>query len=292
MAIVLNGTTGITNDGGYTGDGVVFADTTPANTLVTTTGGNVGVGTSSPTSRLTIKQSADNSAAGLGARIERNSNDSFLAVGYRDNSDSWQINATYLSTGAFKPITFLTADAERARIDSAGIFCLGTTTPISGSYKMSVVGAGGIILQGTGNPWNPLVFNNSSGGLGGYVQVSGTSTSYITTSDYRLKENIQPMTGALQKVQALKPVTYKWKIDGSDGQGFIAHELSEVEPSCVAGEKDAVDEEGKPQYQGIDTSFLVATLTAAIQELHAIVDAQGAEIAALDARLTSLKGTA
>ena len=81
------------------------------------------------------------------------------------------------------------------------------------------------------------------------------------------------MTGALAKVTQLKPVTYKWNADGSDGEGFIAHELAEVVPQCVTGEKDAVDEEGNPKYQGIDTSFLVATLTAAIQELKAEFDA-------------------
>ncbi len=81
------------------------------------------------------------------------------------------------------------------------------------------------------------------------------------------------MTDALAKVSQLKPVTYKWNADGSDGQGFIAHELAEVFPQAVDGEKDAVDENGNPKYQGIDTSFLVATLTAAIQELKAEFDA-------------------
>jgi hypothetical protein len=123
------------------------------------------------------------------------------------------------------------------------------------------------------------------GGVVGYITSTGSTVNYTSISDYRLKEDIQPMTGALAKVAALKPVTYKWKVDGSDGQGFIAHELAEVVPDCVVGQKDAVDAEGKPQYQGIDTSFLVATLTAAIQELKAIVDAQAVEIAAL-------KGTA
>jgi hypothetical protein len=80
------------------------------------------------------------------------------------------------------------------------------------------------------------------------------------------------MTGALAKVSALKPVTYKWKDDQSASEGFIAHELAEVCPQAVVGTKDAVDEDGNPKYQGIDTSFLVATLTAAIQELKAEVD--------------------
>jgi hypothetical protein len=118
----------------------------------------------------------------------------------------------------------------------------------------------------------------------GTITTNGSSTTaYNTSSDYRLKENIAPMTGALATVSALKPVTYKWKIDGSAGQGFIAHELAEVVPDCVTGEKDAVDEEGNPQYQGIDTSFLVATLTAAIQEQQALIEN-------LTTRLNALEG--
>ena len=90
------------------------------------------------------------------------------------------------------------------------------------------------------------------------------------------------MTGALAKVTQLKPVTYKWKSSGEDGQGFIAHELQAIVPDCVTGEKDAVDADGNPKYQGIDVSFLVATLTAAIQELAAKNDALTARIVALE----------
>ena len=86
------------------------------------------------------------------------------------------------------------------------------------------------------------------------------------------------MAGALAKVQALKPCTYNWKADGSDGEGFIAHELAEVVPGCVTGEKDAVDAQGNPQYQGIDVSFLVATLTAAIKEQQAIIESLKARL--------------
>lgn len=123
-----------------------------------------------------------------------------------------------------------------------------------------------------------------SGSVVGSITTSGSSVAYNTSSDYRLKYDIAPMTGALARVSALKPVTYKWNADDSEGEGFIAHELAEVAPQCVTGEKDAVDEDGNPVYQGIDTSFLVATLTAAIQELKAIVDAQAARIAVLEAK--------
>jgi len=135
---------------------------------------------------------------------------------------------------------------------------------------------------------NAYVFKNNTGGNAGYIQYSSTTTSYVTSSDYRLKENIAPMMGALAKVAQLKPVTYDWKSGGSS-QGFIAHELQEVMPEAVCGQKDAVDKDGNPDYQGIDTSFLVATLTAAIQELKAINDQQAETINALTARVASLE---
>jgi hypothetical protein len=121
-------------------------------------------------------------------------------------------------------------------------------------------------------------------GIGHIDRIGKTGVAYNTTSDYRLKENIAPMTGALTKVAQLKPCTYTWKVDGSSGQGFIAHELQAIVPEAVTGVKDAVetvddlDAEGRkigtkeiPKHQGIDTSFLVATLTAAIQEQQAII---------------------
>jgi len=166
-------------------------------------------------------------------------------------------------------------------LDASGNLLVGTT---SGSARLNLTkdsgdlivvttsggGTGYVYVSGT-TTGNAGYFQTSSG-LAGSIQCSGTSTSYVTSSDYRLKQDIAPMTDALAKVAALKPVTYKWKADGSDGEGFIAHELAAVVPQCVTGEKDAVDAEGKPVYQGIDTSFLVATLTAAIQELKAEVD--------------------
>jgi hypothetical protein len=108
--------------------------------------------------------------------------------------------------------------------------------------------------------------------LVGSISVTTTLTSYNVTSDYRLKNTIAPMTGALAKVALLKPCTYKWNVNGSDGEGFIAHELAEVVPHAVTGAKDAVDADGNPVHQAIDVSFLVATLTAAIQEQQAMIE--------------------
>jgi hypothetical protein len=170
------------------------------------------------------------------------------------------------------------------RIDSSGNVLVGTTSNTR-TARLRVFKAGDNVMEtevnNTGAGFIHIGFVNPNGVVGS-ISTSGSSTSYSTSSDYRLKENIAPMTGALDIVQALKPVTYNWKADGSESQGFIAHELQAVVPECVTGEKDAVNEDGSIKAQSIDTSFLVATLTAAIQELKATVDAQAARIAALE----------
>jgi hypothetical protein len=172
---------------------------------------------------------------------------------------------------------------ERQRIDSSGNWLVGTTSnPISAL----------VYLQKGGGDWK-LAINDTNAGTQSFVSFrydgtgigsitgNNTTTTYATSSDYRLKHDIQPMTGALAKVAQLKPVTYKWNADNSESQGFIAHELQEVVPECVTGAKDAVDKDGKPVYQGIDTSFLAATMVAALQELKAELDTVKAELATL-----------
>jgi len=297
MSIVLNGTTGITNDGGYTGDGVVFADTTPANTLVTTTGGNVGIGTSSPSTRF----EANTGAGGTQNIATIRSSNVQLKIGTTDVGNgevTYNAFPTSNSSAAGAHV-WQSGGTERARIDSSGNLLVGTP-----SAGLNVAG-NGFALQlyngystlsighttGTGSGAQYLQFSYNGTGIGSITQNGTTAVAYNTSSDYRLKEDIQPMTGALAKVAALKPCTYKWKADGSDGEGFIAHELAEVVPQCVTGEKDAVNEDGSIKPQGIDTSFLVATLTAAIQEQQALIDAQQAALTALTARVEALEGT-
>jgi hypothetical protein len=193
--------------------------------------------------------------------------------------------------------------AERMRIDSSGNLLVGVTS-VSGTYteKLAVAQSGNIsaaYIKGTATTQDMIVsqvatdsgtrfhiaFRDGSSGVGsqrGSITSNGSSTAYNTTSDYRLKENVAPMTGALDTVSALKPVTYTWKENGSSSQGFIAHELAEVVPDAVTGEKDAVNEDGSIKPQSIDTSFLVATLTAAIKEQQAIIETLKTRIEALE----------
>ena len=248
--------------------------------------GQLGIGTTSPVYQLDVRGTGISTRGTL--NFKRTLDDASIASITWSNGDNgwlfnnanggyhaWQINGT-----------------ERARIDASGNLLVGTTNtdpPYSRVNGIALRSAGGIIAR-YGSGGTNFGISSSSGNLiewycdtgsrtqVGTVSTNGSSTSYNTSSDYRLKNTITPMTGALAKVAALKPCTYKWNADGSDGEGFIAHELAEVCPQAVSGEKDAVDADGKPIYQGIDTSFLVATLTAALQEAVA-------EINSLKARL-------
>lgn len=118
-----------------------------------------------------------------------------------------------------------------------------------------------------------VVFRKSTNTQVGSILTSPTSTSYVTVSDYRLKENVIPLTNAIARVQALKPVCYDWANNKSVGEGFIAHELQSVIPLAVTGEKDAVNQDGSIKPQGVDYSKIVVHLVAAVQELKAEFDA-------------------
>jgi hypothetical protein len=212
----------------------------------------------------------------------------------KDNGTSGDFGAAML----FKTRVNGGAQTERARIDSSGNLLVGSASG-TGARIYARGGADVLFADATGSNTGYVyrTATNSaqagyfitSAGQAGYIQCTGNTTSYVSGSDYRLKDNIRPIDGALAKVAAMRPVAFEWKSDGSYGESFLAHELAEVCPQAVTGEKDAVDEEGKPVYQGIDTSFLVATLTAALQEAHGLIKDQSAAITALTARVAALE---
>ena len=173
-----------------------------------------------------------------------------------------------ISANAAQPIYFGINNVEKMRLDASGNFQYGTTTNVgSASFGTTIFSNGSVqVSQNTTGAAAVLAFYNPNGSVGS-IQTSGSSTSYVTSSDYRLKENVQPMTGGLATVAALKPVNYDWIIDKSAGEGFIAHELQDVIPAAVTGEKDAVDDKGEIKPQGVDFSKIVPHLVAAIQEL-------------------------
>jgi hypothetical protein len=183
-------------------------------------------------------------------------------------------------------VNYAGSSVSRMRIDSSGnLFVNCTTTPsasVGGVQMCNPAGTACKMSAGATTSFVSYLEIINGNGVIGSITGTGSTTTYSTSSDYRLKENIAPMTGALATVAQLNPVTYKWKSDGSDGQGFIAHELQAVVPDCVTGEKDAVDADGKPKYQGVDTSFLVATLVSAIQEQQALIESLTTRLTALE----------
>jgi hypothetical protein len=219
-------------------------------------------------------------------------------------------------------LAIATNATERMRISSAGVVGIGQDASAYGQFAVrfdattGVNNSLGIGVSPVANTSNAVYvrFYNATGNGCGDISRSGTSNAvvYGTTSDYRLKENVQPMTGALAKVAQLNPVTYTWIDSQEQAEGFLAHEVQTVIPTAVVGEKDATqiqsyeispavpatyDEEGNeltpaveavmgerevPKYQNMDTSYLVATLTAAIQEQQAL-------ITDLTTRLTALE---
>jgi hypothetical protein len=125
-----------------------------------------------------------------------------------------------------------------------------------------------------------IVFSNPNG-IVGSISTGAFATAYNSSSDYRLKENVVPLTGAIDRLNDLQVRRFNFIADPDKTvDGFIAHEAQAVVPECVTGEKDAVDDEGNPVYQGIDQSKLVPLLTAALQEA---ID----EIESLKGRLTA-----
>lgn len=197
-------------------------------------------------------------------------------------------------------------------IFSQGNITIGTTTTPNGtsSYGSAFIIASSdkrVLHQAassTGGQAVQLYYNPN--GLVGNISISGSSTSYNTSSDYRLKELDIPLTGAMERVKALRPINFAWKADGSRVDGFFAHELAEVVPGAATGTRDAMcdeeyevtpavlDSEGVeiteavtgtrsvPDYQSIDMSKLVPLLTAAIKEQQILINTLTARIDALE----------
>lgn len=177
--------------------------------------------------------------------------------------------------------------AERMRITGAGMTMIGASSFAYANGRLRVAGSSASSLCAaqfyidTTSSHAQVFFTNPNGAVGS-ITSSGTTTSYSTSSDHRLKENVRDADGAIDRIMAVKPRKFTWKCDGTEDDGFIAHELAEVFPRAVVGEKDAVDKDGKPVHQGVDASKLVSTLVAALQEQQKMIASALNRIAALE----------
>jgi hypothetical protein len=180
---------------------------------------------------------------------------------------------------AGNPITF----SQAMTLDASGNLLVGTTSAPNGTsvYGSGFVGETNsrmVLRLATSSTAQLSVarFYNPNGQVG-EIKTDGTSTLYVTSSDYRLKEDVQPMVGASDRVLALNPVNFAWKAGGTRVDGFLAHEAQAIVPAAVTGEKDG------EEMQAIDHSKLVPLLTAALQEALTEIADLKARVAALEA---------
>jgi len=294
------------------GDGsgnLLTIDKSGTEKLVVDSSGNVGIGVTSLTYQLEVDGigifKKVNNAAGL-AVIGGTSDEVFIDLGDSDDSNIGSIK--YNNNGDY--MRFFTNNAERMRIGSAGNLSIGGTANIgvlgvkqysqtattfrldsfSGSGRWFYLPNGNYGYQGSekiyANGGRNRNFVNATGTQVGSIQINSGSTAFNTTSDYRLKDNPQPLTGSGEFIDALQPKTWTWNhSDGGTGVGFIAHEAAEAGLGlCVSGEKDEVgldqveneqtgeyEEQVVPKYQQVDysNSELIANMVAELQSLRA-----------------------
>ena len=246
--------------------------------------GNVGIGTSSPANKLDVVVNGDAARFGNTKKLYISTD----SAGYGLFSGASQLGTGLYANDTSNYMYFATNSSERMRIDSSGNLLVGTTSAgfsNSNSYFFNIgtsYGANGGVnhISGTasGVPYYAFAYNGS--GIGSITQNGTTGVLYNLTSDYRLKDNPVPLTGASDFIMALQPKSWDWWDGSGKGVGFIAHEFMEVAKHSGNGEKDAVDAEGKPVYQSIQpsSSEVMANLVALVQEQQAIIEQLKAKV--------------
>jgi hypothetical protein len=274
----------VTHNGG-TANGVAYLN----GSKVLTTGSalvfdgtNLGVGITSPTVTLDVGGLVRSFVSAGSTRFV--STDGTVEARF----GTFTTPIAYVGSQSNHPFAFYTNGTEKARIDSSGNLLVGTTSTgytSSGStyYSPSVQYWINNHLTGTASGTRYIGFGIGTGEIGSITQNGTTGVLYNLTSDYRLKNDQQPLTGAKDFVMALQPKKWQWWDGSGEGVGFVAHEFMEVAKYSGNGTKDAVDSDGKPVYQSIQpsSSEVMANLVAFIQEQQALITQLQADVATL-----------
>jgi hypothetical protein len=245
--------------------------------------GNLGIGTSSPSTLVTMLGTTSKqailkmqAASGGTGGFKRNT------IQMRDDTGAAGYDIVQLGDGG-NALTFDSVagstSTTRVTLDSSGNLFVASTVANVNANALALYSTTGTVyvnhLNGAASGTGYAYFNYNGSAIGSISQNGTTGVLYNITSDYRLKEFVAPVTGAGERIDALNPVEFDWKSDGSRARGFFAHEFQQVYANSVTGEKDAVDEEGNPVYQTMQasTAEVIADLVAEIKSLRVRLNA-------------------
>ena len=276
--------------GTFSGGVAVTGDlTVDTNTLhVDSTNNRVGIGTTSPTKKVSASIGL-NDTDGYVLEYSGEAKAGMLVVPATGEVRMGAIN----STGTYFS-TFYANNSEAMRLTSTGNLRLNTTSVFaSNNEKLTILGGStsqydACLTMKSGyatgsTSVNGVYFINNAGGLAGYISWNGSSVSYATSSDYRLKSNVTYDWDATTRLKQLKPARFNFNADADTTvDGFLAHEVQDIVPEAISGNKDKVDDDGNPEYQGIDQSKLTPLLTKALIEAVEKIEQLEARITALE----------
>ena len=250
----------------------------------------VGIATSSPGTDLDVNNGSANctirarTATGFSSFLNLLPNGSGTGVQLASNADS----SSQLFNQLNGYLAFGTNNTERIRIENSGnLLIRRTANTDNGALCVDQDASGGNVAISTVTTSTATRYHNmfrNGNGQVGAISTNGSATTYATSSDYRLKENVVDLSGAITRVKQLAPKRFNFIVDAATTvDGFLAHEAQTVVPEAVTGTHNEVDDDGNAVMQGIDQSKLVPLLTAALQEAISKIETLETKVAALEA---------
>ena len=282
-----------------------------------TADGNVGIGTSAPSSRLQVSgiyntgtyvSIVKEGPVTWASQSIYNNTRYINCTGNAEHTKDFNVGPGGVGIG-YAPPTYSASGADGLYVNGnvgintaapGSLLCLNGTTPWSGVLQvvssLSGKNIDGAAFQACTDTNNIINFVNAAGSLRGWINgISASAVSYVTSSDFRLKTNIQDMPSMIDKIKELKPRTYNWIADNVPASGFVAQEVHQTFPELRLNKyadsdpENPVDEEGKPSYYGLDYGKFTPYLTKALQETIEKVQALEATNASILARLAAFE---